>query len=370
MTESPVRVAILHPTFWPEVRRGSERFIRDLADGLLARGHAPTLITSRPGPPRRTVEGGLTVIRNWRPPDGRLRRRMFEDHLTHVPFSYMSLRAGSFDVAHALYPTDALAAARWHEHTGRPAVLSYMGIPHRRSLANRRRRLEVTIRAFRDCEPVVLSQAAAAASERWLGVRPRVIAPGVDLVAFAPGPAAERAPEPTFVCAAAVEIPRKRVALLIDALALVRRRRSDARLLLSRPRAGSGSALVENPPPGVELADLDDRTALAAAYRRAWVSVLPSVGEAFGLVLAEALACGTPGVGTCDGGIPEILDRPSIGRLFDGDDPEALASAMLEALDLAADPGTARACRARAEELSIDRCVERYVALYRELVGG
>ena len=382
MTEGPLRVAILHPTFWPEVRRGSERFIRDLADGLLNRGHSPTLITSHIGPPRRTVEDGLTVIRNWRPPDGRLRRRMFEEHLTHVPFSYLSLRAGSFDVAHALYPTDALAAARWRAHTGRPAVLSYMGIPHRRSLANRRRRLELTVRAFHDCSGVVvLSQAAAAASERWLGVRPRVIAPGVDLAAFGPGEAGAagaaageagaaaggRASEPTFVCAAALEVPRKRVELLIEAFALVRRRHPDARLILSRSRSLAGGVPAGGAPPGVSFEDLDDRAALAAAYRRAWVSVLPSLDEAFGLVLAEALACGTPGVGTRDGGIPEVLDRPEIGRLFDGEQPEALADALLEALDLAADPGTARACRARAEELSIDRCVERYVALYREL---
>ena len=384
--EGPLRVALLHPTYWPEVRRGSERFIRDLADGLLARGHAPTLITSHPGRPRRTVEDGLMVIRNWRPPDGRLRRRMFDDHLTHVPFSYLSLRAGSFDVAHALYPTDALAASRWRAHTGRPAVMSYMGIPHRRSLASRRRRLELTVRAFHDCSAVVvLSEAAAAASERWLGVSPRVIPPGVDLAAFTPGAVgrtgvgAERAAEPTFVCAAAVDVPRKRVALLIEAFALVRRRHADARLILSRPRprpgpgagsvAGSVAGFGDAVPAGVELADLDDRAALAAAYRQAWVSVLPSVGEAFGLVLAEALACGTPGVGTRDGGIPEVLDRPEIGRLFEGEEPEALAAAMLEALEIGEDPRTAGVCRARAEELSVDRCVESYVALYRELGG-
>jgi hypothetical protein len=41
-----VKVALLSPVFWPEVRRGGERFVRDLADGLLERGHAPRLITS------------------------------------------------------------------------------------------------------------------------------------------------------------------------------------------------------------------------------------------------------------------------------------------------------------------------------------
>ena len=98
-----MRVALLAPTWWPEVRRGSERFIRDLADGLLAAGHQATLITSHPGRPSRSVEDGLEVIRNWRPPEGRLRRRGYQPFLTHLPFSYQSLTRGSFDVAPALF---------------------------------------------------------------------------------------------------------------------------------------------------------------------------------------------------------------------------------------------------------------------------
>ncbi len=35
-----------------------ERFTRDLADGLIARGQRPTLITSHPGWPSRMVEEG------------------------------------------------------------------------------------------------------------------------------------------------------------------------------------------------------------------------------------------------------------------------------------------------------------------------
>jgi glycosyltransferase involved in cell wall biosynthesis len=353
----------MSPVFWPEVRRGSERFVRDLADGLIARGQHPRLLTSHGGLlPRRTVEDGLEVVRNPRLPSGRLERRNFEHHLGHVPFAYLSLRRGEDDIAHAVYVTDAAAALRWARHSGRPVVYSAMGIPHRAWLANRRRRLELTLAAVRGASAtVVLSRAAADAFDRWLGVRPEVIPPGVDTAAFTPG--GDRAPAPTIICPAALGEERKRGTLLLEAFSAVRRSRPDARLVLSRP-AGDSS-----PPPGagVELADLDDRAALAEAYRRAWVCALPSRSEAFGLVLAEALACGTPAVGSNDGGIPEVVDRPEVGRLFDGDDPAALARALLEAFELAADPATAATCRARAVELSLDRCAERYLELYRRL---
>ena len=67
-------------------------------------------------------------------PQTRLRRRLYEPWLSHLPFSYLDLARGDDDVAHALYPTDGAIAARWSRRTGRPAVLSYMGLPHRASL--------------------------------------------------------------------------------------------------------------------------------------------------------------------------------------------------------------------------------------------
>jgi glycosyltransferase involved in cell wall biosynthesis len=75
-------------------------------------------------------------------------------------------------------------------------------------------------------------------------------------------------------------------------------------------------------------------------------------------------------VGSDRGGIPEVIDRPEIGRTFTGEDPRDVAGALLEALELAGDPSAVSACQARAEELSLDRCVDAYLGLYHELLGG
>jgi glycosyltransferase involved in cell wall biosynthesis len=82
------------------------------------------------------------------------------------------------------------------------------------------------------------------------------------------------------------------------------------------------------------------------------------------------MACGTPAVGYDHGAIPEVIDRPGVGLLFDRLEAPALARTLLEALELSRLPETAAACRARAEELSVARCAESYVELYRQLGAG
>jgi glycosyltransferase involved in cell wall biosynthesis len=237
-------------------------------------------------------------------------------------------------------------------------VFTFLGLPTRTGIAQRRLRAELLQRATRDCAATVaISRTAADGFRRWLGVEARVIHPSVDLDAFRPAPS--RVEQPTIVCLADAASENKRVPLLVEAFAQVRRDRPDARLLLQRPAATG---------PGIESVDPCSRAELAQVYGTAWVSALPSWGEAFGLVLLEALACGTPVVGSDLGAIPEVVDRDAIGRLFSGDDPSALATALLEALELAQDPGTPEACRARAADFSTQRMGEEYEALYRELL--
>jgi glycosyltransferase involved in cell wall biosynthesis len=343
----------MHPVFWPEVRRGTERVIRELADGLLARGHEPVLLTSHPGATTRDVEDGMRIVRARRPDDVWMRVRGWDRYLLHAPRQAVELALARADVAHAMYPSDAVAASA----VPRPLVFSYMGLPDAAYLDERRGRRWTMERACARADVVVaLSEAAAAAFGDVLGVQARVISPGVDLAAFSPDES-RRAPTPTIVCSAARSEPRKRVDLLIEAV----RSLDGVRLVLDR----RGPEIDE---PFVELRDLDSREALADAYREAWVSVLPSVNEAFGLVLAEALACGTPAVAAHRGGMPEVLGgRDDRGATFEGGAGE-LAAALRHALALRDDPRTPARCREQAQRFSTDRTTDAYLALYEELL--
>lgn len=349
--------------YWPEVQRGNERIVHDLATELARNGHRTSILTSHPGRPTRTWEEGVRVVRSWRPPESPLRARRIQENLTHLPFSYLELIRGDFDVAQASFATDATAAARWTRRTGRPSVFSFTGIFGRENVSSVRMRRRVVEAATSEVSVVLaLSEAARDSIWRWLAVEARVIYPGVDLKRFSPG---TRAAAPTIGCAADVTDARKRVPLLVSAFGLLRRERPDAELLLVDPGGPEGQRLRDTP--GVRLVprSVDAATEI---FRTSWTSVLCSEREAFGLVLIESLACGTPVVGTRDGAIPEIIDGPEIGRLFEGSDARRLANALAETLELSEDPSTEQACRERAARFSIERSAREHEDLFRELV--
>ena len=100
--------------------------------------------------------------------------------------------------------------------------------------------------------------------------------------------------------------------------------------------------------------------------RRASALVMSSVYEGFGVVLVEAMACGTPVIATdCPHGPAEILDGGRFGRLVPVCDPAALAQAMRDAL--AGDHPSRAALRARAAEFDVERAADRYLDLFERV---
>ena len=72
-----------------------------------------------------------------------------------------------------------------------------------------------------------------------------------------------------------------------------------------------------------------DRNSLRILYSNAYCFVLPSLAEAFGMVLLEAMASETPPIGSTAGGIPDIIIDGVNGLLFRKGDWKDLASKLL-----------------------------------------
>jgi glycosyltransferase involved in cell wall biosynthesis len=100
--------------------------------------------------------------------------------------------------------------------------------------------------------------------------------------------------------------------------------------------------------------------------------VLPSVAEAFGLVLTEALYLGTPVMATRVGGIPEIVNDGVDGVLVPPTDSQALANAIVELLH---DPERRQKMAGAGREKVINKfrfedMVRAYEAVYEEVLNG
>jgi glycosyltransferase involved in cell wall biosynthesis len=107
---------------------------------------------------------------------------------------------------------------------------------------------------------------------------------------------------------------------------------------------------------------------LVRQMQRSAVLVLPSRSEALGVVLVEALACGTPVVATRSGG-PEDVVNDEVGVLTAVDDPGALAQGIEQVLDCQAQYDPARLRAYALQNFGLGSVGQRLLRVYEHVSG-
>jgi glycosyltransferase involved in cell wall biosynthesis len=112
--------------------------------------------------------------------------------------------------------------------------------------------------------------------------------------------------------------------------------------------------------------------ALAAAFRAADVTLLPSVADNFPYVALESLACGTPLVAFRVGGLPEVIGEDRRGILVEPFDTQEMASQTRRLLEDAPLRERLGACGASwvRQQCDLPAYLRRIVAIYQAAIRG
>ncbi len=321
----------------PERCGGIGIFYQDLAHQLARRGCRVTVIAPSAGPVADTFEGGLTV-RRW---SGSLAAAnaagMLLQRLRFTRFAQDVVRELAPDLIETHDWSGPLTAA-----PGRPFVVRLHGA-HSVMRAQMNRRPSSPIRLF---ERRLLQSANAVVSvSNWIGrqtasvfgiTQPAVVIPnGIDTRKFRPLPIVRSDRELLFV---GTIKPEKGVFELFGALPLILSRCPELKVRIVGPQMSGVAERLLASLPAFQLARVRfegavEHDRLPAIYSAATLCAAPSLAEAFGLTMAEAMSCGAPVVGSSLGAGPDLAQNGRDALLVDPRDAEAFASAALECLE-------------------------------------
>lgn len=363
-TSHPLRIAVVGTSRYP-IRQpfagGLEALVWHLVARLRARGHEVTLFA---GEGSDGVDGEFASYafpaRGWEPSGTAARdqsmpeRAFMSDHHAYLRL-LMGLAgplAGRFDVIHN------------HSLHHLPLVMApLLDTPMLTTLHTPPTPwLESAIHATPDSvgPPSPFAAVSAYIARQWRVLRafstPAVVTNGVDLDAWRVGPGGDA------LAWSGRLVPEKAPHLAIEAA-----RTAGMRLVIAGPMSDLTyfeRAIRPHLGRTVEYAGhlaVPDLARLVGSS--AAVLVTPLWDEPYGLVVAEALACGTPVVAFERGGIPEVVGDRSVGTLVRGGDVTAMAMAVSDTVGL-----DRSGVRAYAERyLSVERMVMAYEKAYQRL---
>jgi glycosyltransferase involved in cell wall biosynthesis len=156
---------------------------------------------------------------------------------------------------------------------------------------------------------------------------------------------------------------RKGLGVLLEALARLRDRHDILMLSVGKSAPPATDAVHVQ-----HLGAIANDRLLAIAYNAADVFVAPSLQEAFGQTVIEAMACGVPVVGFEAGGIPDLIRHGITGFLVPPNDANGLATRLQNLLSSAASRhDMSTACRKTALDVyPLSLPAKRHEKLYRE----
>lgn len=389
----PLHVCFLSQEYPPETGWGGiGAYTHELAHGLARAGQKVTVISlAERGDDTVTQADGVEVHRIRRGPNWERVRGLWRINRVWPGFAWSALRR--LRRVHRQFPVDIVEAAECLADSlfapllgpRRPALVVRLHTPWimidrlNGITPDAKKRLIYwqEARAIRSADLVTApSQAVVDLTQTWVPLRRRVvqvIPNPVNVRLYSPAGAQLHTPEVLIV--GRLE-QNKGVALLAQSMPAVLRSCPDVLFRFvgrdggdANGRPWSERLLDQVAPadrPRVVFEQLP-REALIERYRRAAVSVLPSLWENFPYALLEAMSCGVPVIATRIGGVSELIEDGVSGLIVPPANPMALTEAICRLLQ---DPQLrqrmGRAARQRVQErFSIEAVVPRMLDLYR-----
>lgn len=364
-----MRVGLVCPYAW-DVPGGVRSHVADLALALADHGHEVSVLAPVDDPddlPPYVVDGGRLFSV---PYNGSVARLSFGVRSVRRVRAWV--REGDFDILHIHEPmapsTSVLACwvargplvATWHSSQERSRALLVANFLAQTAMEKVRGHIAVSEEARRTLVAHVGGDAV-------------LIPNGVRVAAFA---TAEPLPEvdparPSILFLGRMDEPRKGLDVLWEALPRIVAAVPDVQVLVAGPgdvdeqRALLPAGLAARVRFLGQVSDADKARALRAAD----VYVAPHTGgESFGIVLVEAMAAQSAVVASDLPAFRRVLADGACGRIFANQDPEALATAVIEILgDPAARAALVTAADRRVRTFDWDRVVDEVIAVYESV---
>ena len=268
----------------------------------------------------------------------------------------------------SLIPAGLPIIATVHHAVHHPAAKAHKGllrtIYHQMWIAPNERR----VMRLATVTTAVSQFAAQTAKETLLNVPMQVIYNGVDTKTFHPIEPANRLGRPFRLLYVGAWRKQKGV----DLLEPIMRKLGDKFELHYTGGAAAAQDRKNMPANMHDLGRLQGKHAVASAMQSADALLFPSRSEGFGLVAAEAMACGLPVIACKGTALEEIVEHEKTGFLCPSDDTKCFTKTITRLRnDTDLNQKLARAARHVAvTHFSIQTMVDDYVAEYQNLCAS